>query len=59
MAAQGRGWGDAEDVIEAIGATPVENLGTAIVAVGPQQDLVGVTGDCRSTVWVLLLRALA
>ena len=29
----------AEDVIEAIGATPIENLGTAIVAVGPQQDL--------------------
>ena len=39
MAAQCRGWRDAEDVIEAIGATPIENLGTAIVAVGPQQDL--------------------
>ncbi len=25
-------------MIEAIGATPIENLGTAIVAVGPQQD---------------------
>ena len=39
MAAQGSRWRDAEDVIEAIGATPIENLGTAIVAVGPQQDL--------------------
>ena len=39
MAAQCRGWRDAEDVIEAIGATPIENLRTAIVAVGPQQDL--------------------
>ena len=39
MAAQCRGWRDAEDVIEAIGATPIENLATAIVAVSPQQDL--------------------
>ena len=35
---------DAEDVIEAIVATPIEDLGTAIVAVGPQQDL-GVEGQ--------------
>ena len=39
MAAQCRGWRDAENVIEAIGATPIEDPGTAIVAVGPQQDL--------------------
>ena len=39
MAAQCRGRRDAEDVIEAVGATPVENLGTAIMTVGAQQDL--------------------
>ena len=39
MAAQCRGWRDAEDVVEAARATPIENLGTAIMAVGPQQDL--------------------
>jgi hypothetical protein len=39
MAAQCRGWRDAEDVIEAIGATPIENLGTAIVAVGPRAKI--------------------
>src|SRR5271169_5747621 len=39
MAAQRRGRRDAEDVIEAARPTPVENLGTAIMAVGAQQDL--------------------
>ena len=39
MAAQGRGRRDAENVIEAVGATEVENLGRAIMAVGAQQDL--------------------
>ena len=39
MAAQCRGWRDAEDVVEAARATPIENLGAAIMAVGPQQDL--------------------
>ena len=39
MVAQCRGWRDAEDVVEAARATPIENLGTAIMAVGPQQDL--------------------
>ena len=38
-AAQCRGRRDAEDVIEPVGATPVENLGTAIMTVGAQQDL--------------------
>ena len=37
--AQCRGWRDAEDVVEAARATPIENLGAAIMAVGPQQDL--------------------
>ena len=31
--------GDAEDVVEAARATPIENLGPAIMAVGPQQNL--------------------
>ena len=39
MAAQRRGRRDAEDVVEAVGATPVENLGAAIVAVTAKQDL--------------------
>ena len=37
--AQCRGWRDAGDVIEAIGATPIENLGTAIAAVGPRAKI--------------------
>jgi hypothetical protein len=39
MATQRRGRRDAEDVVEAVGATPIENLGAAIMAVGAQQDL--------------------
>src|ERR1022692_1748020 len=39
MPAQCRGRRDAQDVIETVGPTPVENLGTAIVTVGAQQDL--------------------
>ena len=39
MPAQGRGRRDAEDEVEAIGPTPVENLGTAIMAVAAQQNL--------------------
>src|ERR1022692_1089019 len=39
MPAQCRGRRDAQDVIEIVGPTPVENLGTAIVTVGAQQDL--------------------
>src|SRR5436305_8608242 len=39
VSAQCRGRRNTEDVIEAIGSTPVENLGAAIMAVGPQQDL--------------------
>src|SRR6202795_2686631 len=39
MAALCRCWRDAEDVIEAARATPIENLRAAIMAVGPQQDL--------------------
>ena len=35
---QGRGRRNAEDVVDAVGPTPVENLGAAIVAVGAQQD---------------------
>jgi hypothetical protein len=38
MATQGRCRRDAEDVIEAVGATKIENLGSAIMAVGAQQD---------------------
>src|ERR1700739_438938 len=41
MAAQCRGRRDAEDVIEAARPTPIENFGTAIMAVGPQQYLGG------------------
>ena len=45
VSAQGRGWRNAEDVIEAVRPTPVENLGAAVMAVGPQQDLsVGPVG---------------
>ena len=39
MPAQCRGRRDAEDVIEPVGATQVENLGRAIMAVAAQQDL--------------------
>src|ERR1700688_3443250 len=39
MPAQCGGRRDAQDVIETVGPTPVENLGTAIVTVGAQQDL--------------------
>src|SRR5271166_3892595 len=39
LTTQRRGRRDAEDVVEAAGATPIENLGAAIMAVGPQQDL--------------------
>ena len=39
MTTQRRGRRDAEDVVEAVGATPVENLGAAIVAVAAKQDL--------------------
>src|SRR5271166_1810762 len=48
MATQRRGRRDAEDVVEAVGATPIENLGATIMAVGAQQDLgVGpVSADC-------------
>src|ERR1700692_1784379 len=38
MPAQRRGGRDAEDVIEPVGATEVENLGSAIVAVAAHQD---------------------
>ena len=39
MPTQCRGRRDAQDVIETVGPTPVENLGTAIMTVGAQQDL--------------------
>ena len=39
MPAQGRGRRDAEDEVDPVGATPVEDLRAAIVAVGAQQDL--------------------
>src|SRR4051812_50043808 len=39
MPAQGRGRRDAEDEVDLVGATPVEDLRAAIVAVGTQQDL--------------------
>jgi len=38
MAAQGRGRRDPEDVVDAGGAAPIENLGAAIMTVGAQQD---------------------
>jgi hypothetical protein len=38
MPAQCCGWRDAKDVIETVGPTPVENFGTAIMAVGARQD---------------------
>src|SRR5450759_4722028 len=48
MPAQCRGRCDAQDVIETVGPTPVENLGTAIMTVGAQQDLgVGPVGADR------------
>ena len=39
MPAQCGGRRNAQDVIEIVGPTPVENLGTAIMTVGAQQDL--------------------
>src|ERR1700684_98053 len=39
MPAQCGGRRDAQDVIETVGPTPVENLRTAIMTVGAQQDL--------------------
>ena len=36
---QRRGPRDAEDVVDAVGATPIENLGAAIMAVGAQEHL--------------------
>src|SRR5271157_152554 len=39
MTMQRRGRREAEDIVEAVGATPIENLGAAIMAVGAQQDL--------------------
>jgi hypothetical protein len=49
MATQGRGRRDAEDVIEAVDPTPVEDFGAAIMAVGAQQDLgVGPMGSDRA-----------
>src|SRR5271166_4051068 len=42
-------WRGAEDVIEAVGPTPVEDLWAAIMAVGAQQDLgVGPVGADRA-----------
>src|SRR5450631_4251442 len=38
MTTQRRRRRDAEDVVEAVGATEVENLGRAIMAVGAQQN---------------------
>ena len=39
VAAQGRRGRDAEDIIEPVGATKVENLGSAIMTVAAQHDL--------------------
>src|SRR5208282_61277 len=39
VATQSRGRRDAEDIIESVGATKVENLGSAIMAVAAQRDL--------------------
>jgi hypothetical protein len=39
MTTQRRGRRDAEDIVEASGATLIENFGAAIMAVGAQQDL--------------------
>src|SRR3954469_9267697 len=39
MPAQGRGRRNAEDEVDPVGATPVEDLRAARVAVGAQQDL--------------------
>src|SRR5664280_645473 len=48
MPAQCRGRRDAQDVIETVGPTPVENFGTAIMTVAAQQDLgVGPVGPDR------------
>src|SRR4051794_17600577 len=40
MPAQGRGRRDAEDEVDPLGATPVEDLRATIMAVSAQQDLV-------------------
>src|ERR1700730_13402245 len=46
--AQRRGRGDAQDIIETIGSTPVEDFRTAIMVVGAQQYLgVGPVGPDR------------
>src|SRR5271166_5811405 len=46
--AQRRGRRDAQDIIETIGSTPVEDFGTAIMAIGAQQYLgVGPVGPDR------------
>ena len=48
MPAQRRGRRDAQDIIETIGSTPVEDFGTAIMAIGAQQYLgVGPVGPDR------------
>ena len=48
MPAQCRGRRDAQDVIETVSPTPIENFGTAIMAVATQQDLgVGPVGADR------------
>src|SRR5208282_3960869 len=39
MTMQRRGRREAEDSVEAVGATPIENLGATIMAIGAQQDL--------------------
>src|SRR4051812_25666993 len=39
MAAQCRGWRDAQDEVVTARATPVDNLGTAIMTIAAQQDL--------------------
>ena len=53
MPAQRRGRRDAEDIVEPVGATEVENLGSAIVAVAAHQDLyprpVGANGAQQAT----------
>src|SRR5260370_6560278 len=53
MASQGAGRRDAEDIVEAVASTPVENLGAAVVAVGAQEDLrvwpVGADGAQQPT----------
>src|ERR1017187_8288425 len=48
MPAQCGGRRDAQDVIKTVGPAPVENLGTAVMTVGAQQDfgLRPVGADC-------------